>query len=103
MDTRDVVGAAALMVPRVQWSPNLDASAIYARLLDNFAAYLDRPELFVTYGKAMVHLRTQSVNIGSLYWKEYDTWCSWGDRSWFIRDAFMDGRLAWDQLRNNEG
>lgn len=97
----EVVAAAAAMVPRVQW-PKPDASAIYARLLDNFAACLDRPELFVACGKAMAHLRVQSVNIESLFWKEYDTWRSWRDRSRFIRDSFTDGRLACDQLKNTK-
>ena len=89
------------MVLRVQWM-KLDAFAIYVRLLDNFAACRDRPGLFVTCGKAMAHLRVQSVNIESLFWKEYDSWRSWRDRSRFIRDSFTDGRLACDQLRNTD-
>jgi len=89
------------MVLRVQWM-KLDAFAIYARLLDNFAACRDRPGLFVTCGKAMAHLRVQSVNIESLFWKEYDSWRSCRDRSHFIRDSFTDGRVACDQLRNTD-
>jgi len=88
------------MIPRVQWPPNIDASAVYVRLLDNFALCLDKPELFVTYGKAMAHLRIQPVRIGSHYWKEYDVWRSWEDKSRFIRDAFTDACLAWDRSRN---
>ncbi|OJA12112.1 hypothetical protein AZE42_06628 [Rhizopogon vesiculosus] len=98
----EVVATAAAMVPRVQW-PKLDACAIYARLLDNFTACLDdRPELFVTYGKAMAHLRVQSVKIKSHYWKEYDAWRAWGNKSRFIRDAFMDGHLAYDRLNETK-
>ncbi|OJA21309.1 hypothetical protein AZE42_11109 [Rhizopogon vesiculosus] len=98
----EVVAAAAAMVPRVQW-PKLDASTIYARLLDNFTACLDdRSELFVTYGKAMAHLRAQSVKIDSDYWKEYDAWRAWGDKSRFIRDAFTDGCLAYDRLNETK-
>jgi hypothetical protein len=33
----EIVEVAAAMIPRVQWPSKLDASAIYARLLDNFA------------------------------------------------------------------
>jgi hypothetical protein len=101
----EVVEAAAKMVPRVQWPPKLDTSAIYTRLLDTLAMCVDRPELFVTYGKAMAHLRVQSVTVDPNPYKEMDAWNAWhskGDRSRFIRDAFMDGRLACAQLKDAE-
>ncbi|KAG1748223.1 hypothetical protein EDB19DRAFT_1905277 [Suillus lakei] len=88
------------MVPLVQWLPELDASAIYVRLRDNFEACRDREELFVRCGKAMAHLCTQSVKIDKYLLWRYLAWHRWGGRSRFIRDAFMDGRLAYNQLKN---
>ncbi|KAG1745221.1 hypothetical protein EDB19DRAFT_1906344 [Suillus lakei] len=79
----EVVEAAAAMVPFVQWSPKLDASASYARLLDNFT--LCRPELYVKYRKAMAHLCIQSET-----------------QTRFIHDVFMAGRAAYDQLKNTQ-
>ncbi|KAG1727875.1 hypothetical protein EDB19DRAFT_173341 [Suillus lakei] len=96
----EVVEVAAAMVPLVQWLPELDASAIYVRLRDNFEACRDREELFVRYGKAMAHLCTQSVKIDKYLLWRYLAWHRWGGRSRFIRDAFMDGRLAYNQLKN---
>lgn len=97
----EVVEAAAAMVPRVQWSPELDASAAYARLRDNFWAYRDREELFVKCGKAMAHLCSLLVKINPvLLQKPWATLHCWGGRRRFIRDAFMDGRLAFAQLQN---
>jgi hypothetical protein len=95
----EIVEAAAAIVPCVQWPPNFDASASYARLLENFRLCGDRPELYVKHGKAMVHLCIQPVKIDPgliterfLDQKFLDT------RSHFIRDAFMAGRAAYDQL-----
>ncbi|KAG1737765.1 hypothetical protein EDB19DRAFT_1909538 [Suillus lakei] len=91
------------MVPFVQWSPNLDVSAAFARLRDNFVACRDT-ELYVKYGKAMAHLCIQSVKINSeLLVSKYP----WHDefretRSRFIRDAFMTGRVAYNQLKNTK-
>jgi hypothetical protein len=102
----EVVEAAAAMVPLVQWSPKIDASAAYARLVDSLATCVDRPELFVTCGKAMAHLCVHTtVKQYRTYEKESTTWLSWGDRGHFIRDAFADAHLAHDQLKNpeNEG
>jgi hypothetical protein len=102
----EVVEAAAAMVPLVQWSPTIDASTAYARLLDNLATCVGRPELFVACGKAMAHLHVHSVvNRFRNYSKEYETWYSWGNKSHFIRDAFTDAHRHHDQLKNlgNEG
>ncbi|KAJ8585609.1 hypothetical protein M405DRAFT_401299 [Rhizopogon salebrosus TDB-379] len=97
----EVVEAAAAMVTLVQWSPKIDASAAYGRLIDNLAMCVGRPELFVTCGKAMAHLRVQSaVNGSPNLRKECESWSSWVDKSRFIRDAFTDARHAWDQLKN---
>ncbi|OAX31970.1 hypothetical protein K503DRAFT_29461 [Rhizopogon vinicolor AM-OR11-026] len=89
----EVVETAAAMIPRLQWPQKLDASTVYARLLDNYAAYANKPELSVTYGKAIAHLLMQSVKVNP---PPMITYHSMGDRSRFIRDAFMDARLAWD-------
>lgn len=51
------------MVPLAQWSRDLDASAVYKRLRDNFGACCKKEALYVTYGKAMAHLCSQSVKI----------------------------------------
>jgi hypothetical protein len=101
----EVVEAAAAMVPLVQWSPTIDASTAYARLVDNLATCVGRPELFVTCGKAMAHLHVHSAVNSRSYWKEYGTWRSWGDKSHFIRDALTDAHRHHDQLKNlgNEG
>jgi len=93
----EVVEAAAEMVPRVQWPPKFDSSVVYARLADNFATCVIRSELSVTYGKAMAHLCIQSESI-PFHLGELNVWRSWGERSRFIRDAFTDARLAYDQL-----
>ncbi|KAJ8594413.1 hypothetical protein M405DRAFT_838552 [Rhizopogon salebrosus TDB-379] len=98
----EIVEAAAAMIPRVQWPSKLDASAIYARLLDNFADSVDRPELFVTYGKVLTHLRIQSLKTSSIDWKEMITWHTVGERNRFIRDAFIDARLAHDRFKKTE-
>jgi hypothetical protein len=93
----EVVEAAAAIVPLVQWSPKIDASAVYARLVDHLATCVGRPELFVTCGKAIAYLRVHSAVNGFLnHWKECESWRSWGDKSRFIRDAFTDARRAWD-------
>jgi hypothetical protein len=99
----EVVEAAAAMVPLVQWSPKIDASAAYVRLVDNLATCAGRPELFVTCGKAMAHLHVQSaVNELPNHRKEWRSWHSWGDKRSFICDAFMDARRAYAQLKNPE-
>lgn len=53
--------ATAAMVHLAQWSRDLDASAVYKRLRDNFGARCKKEALYVTYGKAMAHLCSQSV------------------------------------------
>lgn len=99
----EVVEAAAAMVPLVQWSPVLDASAAYARLRDNFWACRDTEELFVQCGKAMAHLCSLLVKINPvLLQKPWATLYCWGGRSRFIRDAFIDGRLAFARLQNEQ-
>ncbi|KAG2128254.1 hypothetical protein DEU56DRAFT_819402 [Suillus clintonianus] len=90
------------MVPLVQWPPEL-ASAISTRLWDTFEACHDREELFVKCGKAMVHLFSHSLR--SPLWVEWvfsESWHRWGGRSCFIRDAFMDGRIACSHLKNTQ-
>ncbi|OJA08601.1 hypothetical protein AZE42_07130 [Rhizopogon vesiculosus] len=89
----EVVGAAAAMIPRLKWPQNLDASTVYARLLDNYAACANKPELSVTYGKATAHLFMQSVKVSP---PPMVTYHSMGDRNRFIHDAFMDARSACD-------
>jgi hypothetical protein len=54
----------------------------------------------------MAHLHVHSaVNGYPNYGKEHETWCSWGDRSRFIHDAFTDAHRHHDQLKSlrNEG
>jgi len=97
----EVVEAAAEMVPRVQWPPQLDSSVVYVHLADNFATCVIKSELSVTYGKAMAHLCIQSESI-PFHSGELSVWRSWGERSRFIRDAFTDARLAYGQLKNTE-
>ncbi|KAG2040400.1 hypothetical protein BDR03DRAFT_1089823 [Suillus americanus] len=95
----EVVEAAAAIVPRVQWPPNLDVSTAFARLRYIFVAYCDREELYVMFGKAMAHLCVQSVKI-------HEELLAFGDnkfqstRNRFIRDAFMAGRAAYARLKN---
>ncbi|KAJ8584829.1 hypothetical protein M405DRAFT_437733 [Rhizopogon salebrosus TDB-379] len=73
----EVVEAAAAMVPLVQWSPKIDASAAYARLVDNLATCVGRPELFVMCGKAMAYIRVHSaVNVFPNRRKEWESWRS---------------------------
>ncbi|KAG2119275.1 hypothetical protein BD769DRAFT_1482029 [Suillus cothurnatus] len=87
------------MVPFVQWPSNLDASAVYARLRDHFRACSDREELFLKYGKAMAHLRTQTMKIKpQLLSKDFDTLRCWGGQSHFISDAFVGGQDAYRLL-----
>lgn len=59
----EIIEAVDAMVSFIQWSPNLDASAVFACLRDNFVTCHDRQELYVKYGKAMAHLCIQMVNI----------------------------------------
>ncbi|KAG2128253.1 hypothetical protein DEU56DRAFT_819394 [Suillus clintonianus] len=99
----EVVEAAAAMVPLVQWPRDLDASAIYARLRDNFEACRDREEVFVKCGKAMAHLCSQSLKIRlRLRWRDVYTRDCWGGKSRFIRDAFVDSHNACKQLMNTQ-
>jgi hypothetical protein len=98
----EVVDAVAGIVPFVQWPPNFDASAVFARLRNNLRASRDREELYVKCGKAMAHLCIQPVEINRNL-----LWLSVGDKFWshrnrFIRDAFMAGRDAYDQLENTQ-
>ncbi|OJA11725.1 hypothetical protein AZE42_11467 [Rhizopogon vesiculosus] len=98
----EVVEAAAAMIHRVQWPPKLDASAVYARLIDICKTLADRSELYVTCGKAMAHLHVQSVKTNS---RDVDSWFFWGslrNRSRFIRDSFMDARFACSQPKNTD-
>ncbi|KAG1787434.1 uncharacterized protein HD556DRAFT_1409233 [Suillus plorans] len=97
----EIVEAAATIVPCVQWPPNLDASAAFARLRDSFVACRNRPELYVKYGKAMAHLCIQPVKInkellGFLWDDKFNQ-----SRSRFIRDAFMAGCAAYKQLKSS--
>ncbi|KAG1745223.1 hypothetical protein EDB19DRAFT_2023698 [Suillus lakei] len=76
----EVVEAAAAMVPFVQW-----------------------PELYVKYLKAMAHLCIQSVKFNSGLLAN----CFWNDefqetQTRFIHDVFMAGRAAYDQLKNTQ-
>ncbi|KAG2109033.1 uncharacterized protein F5147DRAFT_836864 [Suillus discolor] len=96
-----IVEAAVAMIPFVPWSPNLDASATFARLRDIFVSCQDREELYVKYGKAMAYICIQPVKIDEALLK-----LSWndkfqGNRSHFIRNAFMAGRDAYHQLKNS--
>jgi hypothetical protein len=93
----EYVEAAAAMVPLAQWSRDLDASAVYKRLRDNFGACCQKEALYVKYGKAMAHLCSQSVRIDPILLRKYG-WDYWGGRSRFIRDAFMAGRDAYRQM-----
>jgi hypothetical protein len=98
----EVVDAVAGIVPYVQWHwpSNFNASAFFARLHDNFLACRDREELYVKYGKAMAHLCIQPVKIEKelLNFHVDDTFKSTRNR--FIRDAFIAGRIVYDQLKN---
>jgi hypothetical protein len=99
----EISETAAAMVPRVLWPSALDVSAAYSHLLDNFKARRDKPELYMTYGKAMAHLCIQSVKIDeALIRGERGRWDSLEGRSRFICDAFKAGRLAWKQLLDVE-
>jgi hypothetical protein len=98
----EVVDAAAGIVPCVQWPPKFDASAVFARLCNNLRAYRDKEELYVKCGKAMAHLCIQPVEINrKLLWLAVDD-KFWSHRNRFIRDAFMAGRDAYDQLENTQ-
>jgi hypothetical protein len=94
---------AAAMVPRVLWPSGVDVSAAYSHLLDSFKARRDKPELYVTYRKAMAHLCIQSVKINEdLISGERGYWDPLEGRSRFICDAFEAGRRAWEQFRDVE-
>nr|BDD37071.1 hypothetical protein [Rhizopogon roseolus] len=95
------VMAAAEMVSRAEWPPNLDCFFIYARLADNFATSVITSELSMTYTKTMARLciRLESIPFRS---GELSVWRSWGGRYRFTRDAFTDGRLAYGQLTNSK-
>ncbi|KIK43242.1 hypothetical protein CY34DRAFT_106512 [Suillus luteus UH-Slu-Lm8-n1] len=85
------------MVPLAQWAQDLDASAVYKRLRDNFGACCQKEVLYVKYGKAMAHLCSQSVKIDPILLRKFG-WDCWGGRSRFIRDAFMAGRDAYRRM-----
>lgn len=93
----EYVEAAAAMVPLAQWARDLDASAVYKRLRDNFGACCQKEALYVKYGKAMAHLCSQSVKIDPILLRKYG-WDCWGGRSRFVRDAFMAGRDAYRRM-----
>jgi hypothetical protein len=98
----EIVEAATAIVPCVQWPPNLDASASYARLLDNFPLCRNRPELYVKYHKAMVHLCIQPVKIDLELLKKWFWSHEFEEtRSRFIRDAFMAGRDAYNEQKGS--
>ncbi|KAG1768529.1 hypothetical protein EDD22DRAFT_233868 [Suillus occidentalis] len=60
----EAVEAAIAMIPLTQWLPaNLDVSASFKRLRDNFVASRGKEELYVKYGQAMAHFCIQSVKI----------------------------------------
>ncbi|OJA18479.1 hypothetical protein AZE42_13238 [Rhizopogon vesiculosus] len=93
------------MIPGTQWLPKADATAVYARLVDNLATCVDRPQLFMTFGKAMAHLHANSVTIKLKFSSkitELGAWRSCGDKSHFIREAFADAHHACDQRKNTE-
>ncbi|KAG1778872.1 hypothetical protein EV702DRAFT_142283 [Suillus placidus] len=97
----EIINTAAAIVPSVQWRPNLDASASYGRLLDNFLRCCDKPELCLNYQKAMAHLCIQPVKIDSRLLKN-SFWNSGQfeqNRNRLICDAFTAGRAAYDQFR----
>ncbi|KAG0699176.1 hypothetical protein DFH29DRAFT_62225 [Suillus ampliporus] len=99
----EVIEAAAAMVPLVQWSPKLDASAAYARLRDNFMACHDSEELYVKYAMAMAHLCSQAVKINpELLGKGFYIVEFGQARNHLIRNSFMAGRLAYHQLESTE-
>jgi len=97
----EVVGVAAALVPLEQWSSEFDASAIFARLLSTFRAYRGRRGLCVKYLKALIHLCSQSV-INGYCWIDKDMWECGGGKGRFVRDAFVAGRLAWDQSKGKD-
>lgn len=91
----EAVEAAMAMIPLTQWLPDLDVSASFKRLRENFEACRGKEELYVKYGQAMAHLCVQSVKIDT----ELLDNSFWDDefqstQSRFIRDAFMDCREA---------
>ncbi|KAG1822041.1 uncharacterized protein BJ212DRAFT_1426470 [Suillus subaureus] len=83
------VEAAVAMVHLTQWLPNLDVSAAFERLRDNFEANYDKEELYVKFGKAMAHFCIQPVKIDKALVDKlfrHDNFPL--IRSRFIRDAF---------------
>ncbi|OAX32876.1 hypothetical protein K503DRAFT_804850 [Rhizopogon vinicolor AM-OR11-026] len=99
----EVAEAAAAVIPRTQWPPEVDATVVYARLVNHLTTCINRPELFMTFGKAMAHLRANSVTIGSCDSStETATWMSWRDMSSFIREAFADAHRACDRRQKTE-
>ncbi|OAX32359.1 hypothetical protein K503DRAFT_618456 [Rhizopogon vinicolor AM-OR11-026] len=99
----EVVEVAAAMIPRVQWPPGLDVSATYGHILDVFVTCVHGSELFMACGKALTHLRVHSLKTTAVDRREEKTWLSCVEyRSYFIRGAFMDARLACNQLGNTD-
>ncbi|KAG2357894.1 hypothetical protein BDR07DRAFT_317545 [Suillus spraguei] len=96
----EIVEAAAIMIPSVQWTPKFDASAAFARLRDNFMACCDKEDLYVKYGKIMAHLCIQSMEIDRklLSFLGDDKFLETQKR--FMHDAFMLGCAAYGQLKN---
>ncbi|KAG2076159.1 hypothetical protein BDR04DRAFT_1090040 [Suillus decipiens] len=98
------IDAAAAMVPRVPWPPNVDLSSTFLRLREIFEACHDRDELYVKYGKIMANLCIRSTKIRpellSISQNAYNKFVE--TRSRFMRDAFMAGRADYDQLKNTQ-
>ncbi|KAG1737788.1 hypothetical protein EDB19DRAFT_1716631 [Suillus lakei] len=60
-------------------------------------------EVFMKCGKAMAHLCSQSLEIRlGLRYKFIHIRDHWGGNSRFVRDAFMDGRIACNHLKNTQ-
>ncbi|KAG2076156.1 hypothetical protein BDR04DRAFT_1090038, partial [Suillus decipiens] len=96
----EIVEAAAIMIPFVQWTPKFDASAAFARLRDIFMACRDREELYVKYGKIMAHLCIQSMEIDRKLLSFFGDDKFLETQNRFMHDAFMLGCTAYGQLKN---
>ena len=86
----EYVAAAAAMVPLIQWSPNVDVSAICGRLCDTFKACRDKLECV----KGVAHFLIQPNHGNDEKYIHMDISDA---RNSLIRDAFTTGRQAWDQ------
>ncbi|KAG1822648.1 uncharacterized protein BJ212DRAFT_1425256, partial [Suillus subaureus] len=99
----EVVEAAAMIVPCVQWPPSLDVSTVFARLRRHFMACrdTDKEELYVKYGKAMAHLCIQSGKISRGLLEFYSDNKFQTTQSRLVHDAFMAGRAAYNQFKKS--